>query len=410
VAINQNHLLEEGHRLDELHRSYDKDAELNEPFIVLTLGAGLIATLGLLANNSAVVIGAMVVAPWIMPLRTTVFAILVGDWRLLRNASQTLAIGFVITTLLALCIGLMAGTRGLLLLDKLPDEIIGRLNPNLIDLAIALVAGAMATYAKVRPSTVSSMAGTAIAVALVPPVCVMGLMIAGAAWGKAEGSGLLFAANLFGILIGGLTVLAIREPYLRSQLLRSRRTKIPFISALALSVIITIPLHKRFVAKLYDERSDLAKERIEFIISDFLENKTLTFGANESLALNGISFDWPNFWEQGRSPVVKLVVRVTNPKTPSYKQVQIIQDKINNLIGSEMNNLEFQIQVQRLQMSIVEGDEVPDNYDYDDELPWVDLEREVELTEQSNKGTDRQITGHNPSQEAQQRQPRKPGP
>ena len=190
--------LKEGQPLDQLHRSYDEDAKLNEPYVVLTIGASLIATLGLLSDNTAVVIGAMVVAPWILPLRTGVFAILVGDWPLLRRAMRTLGIGVIITTLLAIGIGILAGARGLLLVDALPDEISARVNPSLIDLAIALVAGAMATYAKVKPSVVSSMAGTAIAVALVPPVCVMGLMIAGSDWADAEGASLLFAANLLG--------------------------------------------------------------------------------------------------------------------------------------------------------------------------------------------------------------------
>ena len=130
---------------------------------MLSIGAGLIATFGLVSDNTAVVIGAMVVAPWILPLRTAVFAILVGDWGLLLRASRTLSIG-VASTVLAVALGLWAGGRGLLLAETMPAEISGRVNPNLIDLAIALVAGAMATYAKVKPSAVSSMAGTAIAV------------------------------------------------------------------------------------------------------------------------------------------------------------------------------------------------------------------------------------------------------
>ena len=54
-------------KLDRMHRRFGRDAELDEVFIVLSVGAGLIATLGLLADSPAVVIGAMVVAPWIMP-------------------------------------------------------------------------------------------------------------------------------------------------------------------------------------------------------------------------------------------------------------------------------------------------------------------------------------------------------
>ena len=350
--------LKEGQPLDQLHRSYDKDAELNEPYVVLSIGAGLIATFGLLSDNTAVVIGAMVVAPWILPLRTGVFAILVGDWGLLLRASRTLSIGVVSTVLLAASLGLWAGGRGLLLAETMPAEISGRVNPNLIDLAIALVAGAMATYAKVKPSAVSSMAGTAIAVALVPPVCVMGLMLAGGNWENAEGAGLLFAANLLGILIGGVTVLAVREPYLRGQLLTSPGTKIPFVGALVLMVVITVPLSNRFYARLYDKRTEFAQQKIEDTIRDYLKSKTLTFGANESLALNSIEFDWPNFWEKRRSPTVEVVVRVTNPNLPSFKQVQIIQNTINEQIGSHLEGLKFQVQVQRIKISVVEGPEV----------------------------------------------------
>ena len=351
--------LKEGQPLDQLHRSYDKDAELNESYVVLSIGAGLIATFGLVSDNAAVVIGAMVVAPWIHPLRTGVFAILVGDWGLLRRASRTLSIGVASTVLLAVALGLWAGGRGLLLAETMPAEISGRVNPNLIDLAIALVAGAIATYAKVKPSAVSSMAGTAIAVALVPPVCVMGLMISSGYWANAEGAGLLFAANLLGILIGGVTVLAIREPYLRGQLLTSRRTKIPFVGALVLMVVITVPLSKRFNARLYDKRMEVAQQKIEENIRDFLKGQTLTFGANDSLALNSIEFDWPNFWEKRRYPTVEVVVRVTNPNLPSFKQVQIIQDLINEkVIGSRLEGLKFQVQVQRINVSVVEGREV----------------------------------------------------
>ena len=91
MVVDQQSLLEDQDRVEELHRSYDGEARLNESFIVLTIGASLIASLGLLANNSAVVIGAMVVAPWILPLRVAVFAILIGHARLLSRSLITLA-------------------------------------------------------------------------------------------------------------------------------------------------------------------------------------------------------------------------------------------------------------------------------------------------------------------------------
>ena len=93
MVVDQQALLEEEARLEALHRSYDGEARLNESFIVLTIGASLIASLGLLANNAAVVIGAMVVAPWILPLRVAVFAVLIGQAKLLSRSLVTLAAG-----------------------------------------------------------------------------------------------------------------------------------------------------------------------------------------------------------------------------------------------------------------------------------------------------------------------------
>ena len=72
MVVDQQSLLEDKDRLEELRRSYDGEARLNESFVVLTVGASLIASLGLVADNNAVIIGAMVVAPWPLPLRVAV--------------------------------------------------------------------------------------------------------------------------------------------------------------------------------------------------------------------------------------------------------------------------------------------------------------------------------------------------
>ena len=97
MVVDQQSLLEDKDRLEELRRSYDGEARLNESFIVLTVGASLIASLGLVADNNAVIIGAMVVAPWILPLRVAVFAILIGQARLLSRSLITLVAGAGIT-------------------------------------------------------------------------------------------------------------------------------------------------------------------------------------------------------------------------------------------------------------------------------------------------------------------------
>ena len=357
MAVDKTSLLEEGHRLLELHRSYDIDAELNEPFIVLTLGSSLIATIGLIADNTAVVIGAMVVAPWIMPLRTTVFAILIGDWRLLRRSLRTLLVGVLITTALSMLIGRLADERSFIdaASGVFTDEITGRTQPTLLDLIVALVAGALATYAKLRERVVSSMAGTAIAVALVPPVCVMGLMASSGDLRNAAGAGLLFAANLLGILIGGIIVLTTMEPFFHDKLLRSRRTQLPLALAVALLSTITIPLWKGTEIRRNEVRRTMLTKKIQSTVSDFLKTKTLTFGDNESLELDHINYSWASGQKKS---IVDIVVRVTDPETPTYKQIEAVEKEINERIGNPLQGLRFKLRVKRINISIVEGRDV----------------------------------------------------
>ena len=365
MVVDQQALLEEEARLEALHRSYDGEARLNESFIVLTIGASLIASLGLLANNAAVVIGAMVVAPWILPLRVAVFAVLIGQAKLLSRSLVTLAAGAGITLTLSLALGLIARSQGVLVVEALPEQVVTRLEPNTFDLGIALAAGAIATYAKVNPGAVSSMAGTAIAVALVPPVCVMGLMLSGPDISSAQGPALLYAANLLGILIGGISVLAIREPYFRQKLRQRRRSRLPVLLALGLAVLVGQKLYGRYEQYRFKLKREVAQKQIESGIRYYLKNETLTFGANDAVELEKIVFDWPDYWEQDRAPTFQVVVRSLDPKLPSYKQVQNIQDTINRRLSGQFQGLELQMQVQRINVSVVEGNEVDDEIDLD---------------------------------------------
>lgn len=334
------------------------------------VGASLIATLGLLADNAAVVIGAMVVAPWILPRRVAVFALLSGSRRILFRSVVTLGAGAGITLLLSLLLGWIARSSGLLLIDTLPDQVLARSEPTLLDLGIALAAGAIATYAKVNAKAVNSMAGTAITVALVPPVCVMGLMLAAHDLAAARGAGLLYAANLLGILIGGLIVLAIREPYFREKLRHSRRSRLPVLISVGLLLLVGYKLHGRLDQLLYKIKREASKQTIEQDIRSYLKRGTLTFGANKSLDLESVDFDWPDYWQTNATPKLQLVVRVTDPTTPSFKQVQEIQNRINGKLSEKFPGLQMQMQMQvhRINVSVVSGQDVPKTLDLGDIL------------------------------------------
>ena len=326
-------------KLDRMKRSFENDAALDEVFIVLSIGAGLIATLGLLADSPAVVIGAMVVAPWIMPLRAAAFAVLFGDIPLLTRSLRTLMVGVCTTAVLSILLGKLAG------LPQFGSEVEARISPNLLDLGIALVAGGLATYAKLRSDAVSSLAGTAIAVALVPPVCVMGLLLSHARWEDALGAGLLFATNLLGILTGGLVLMACRDSYFRQELRRSQLGAASF----ALTGLLLIPLGGSFINLLVQAKNENTRESVEKTIAQFLTRETLTFGDKKKIDIEKVDINWDQ-----NPPVIRVIVRVADPERPTFKQVSAVQEEIN-----KRQDVRFRLVVQRTAVDIVGPKEQP---------------------------------------------------
>ena len=325
--------------LKRLHRSHMRDACLDEVFIVLSVGASLIATLGLLANSAAVVIGAMVVAPWIMPLRAAAFAILLGEVQLLGRSLRTLMVGVVSTTLLSLVLGYLAD------LPRFGTEVLTRTTPNLLDLGIALVAGGLATYAKLRSDAVSSLAGTAIAVALVPPVCVMGLLLSQQQWNEAVGAGLLFATNLLGILTGGLVLMAWKDPEFRQVFRRSHLSAASF----TLTGLLLVPLGSSFLNLLDRAQKDSTRDMVQETIESFLTLETLTFGDRETVDVERVDIAWNQ-----NPPVIRVIVRVSDPALPSFKQVSAVQEEINR-----RQAIRFRLVVQRTAVDVVGPEEAP---------------------------------------------------
>ena len=332
-------------KIRQLHRSHMRDASLNEVFVVLSVGASLISTLGLLANSTAVVIGAMVVAPWIMPLRAAAFAILLGEVRLLGRSLRTLLVGVLSTTLLSFLLGSVAG------LPQFGTEVLARTEPNLLDLGIALVAGGLATYAKLRSDAVSSLAGTAIAVALVPPVCVMGLLLSHQSWSEASGAGLLFATNLLGILTGGLVLMAWQDAEFRQKLLRSQLS----VANFTLTGLLLIPLGGSFIGLLNQANQENRRSMVEQTVRKFLVNETLTFSDPELVDVEQVDIDWKTttHGKQREEGIIRIIVRVTDPDLPSYKQVTLVQEEINKLLRSS-----YQLVVQRTAVDVVGPKEV----------------------------------------------------
>ena len=206
---------------DEPHRSFFRKAELRIPaeqrvaiyqsmlesshmdleYTALLLLAGLIALFGLLENSAAVIIGAMLISPLMNPLLSAALALLLGDGKMGKRAAMVLLVSIAavigITWIVALTIPLKQAT----------PEILARTQPNLLDLFIALLSGLAGTLA-LRNSSVAMtiLPGVAIAVAVIPPLSVVGYGLSTNQNLIAGGAFLLFVTNLVSIIISAVVV------------------------------------------------------------------------------------------------------------------------------------------------------------------------------------------------------------
>ncbi|MBT8240282.1 MAG: DUF389 domain-containing protein, partial [Acidimicrobiia bacterium] len=195
----------------------------------------LIAVLGVLADSTAVVIGAMLVAPLMDPVLGVAVG-LVMDWRERIFTSAT-----TVVTGSAVAVGVAALVSYLLPGDpeRLSGELLARTSPTLVDLAVALVAGSAGAYAKLRRQAADAIVGVAVAVALVPPLAVVGTTLELGRYQMALGAFLLFLANVSGIVTAAATTFVILG-LVPSSRLRSTRGRVA--RSLRLAVLGTVAI------------------------------------------------------------------------------------------------------------------------------------------------------------------------
>ena len=175
-------------------------AEGGVDFVMMMLLASALASLGLLEGSTAVVIGAMLVAPLMGPLVAAGFALTQGNLRLFRDALTVCGLGIVIGLGASLFFGaLNPGFEPSM-------EIEARGDPDVLDLVIALASGMVAAYAMGRPNVAGTLAGVAIAAALLPPLAVVGIGLTNDRLFVAGNAAILFATNLVAIILGAALV------------------------------------------------------------------------------------------------------------------------------------------------------------------------------------------------------------
>ena len=177
----------------------ETNSKFNFDFCALITLSTLIAALGLADNSTAVVIGAMLVAPLMTPLVGIGFALIQGNLDLIRKARWAVLIGFAN----AFAIGVLIGFLKMLFDDMNTTlEMAGRDSPGALDLFVALASGIAGAYAMSRKGLNGAIPGVAIAAALIPPIATSGISLAIGNFELFVGSLLLFLTNVVFIVLG----------------------------------------------------------------------------------------------------------------------------------------------------------------------------------------------------------------
>lgn len=209
-------------------------------FVALMSFSTAIATFGITSDSTAVVIGAMLVAPLMTPILGVSASIVSGWSTRLGRSFAIVMLGIAIAVSLSFLLSRYVG--GFIDVAR-NTQIASRVAPTLVDLAIAVAAGAAGAYANARRDVSDSLPGVAIAVALVPPLSVVGVTLQEGEAGMALGAFLLFSTNLVGIVLAAAITFFLLglTPWFRVKTEASSIMRSFAVTAVAL-VAIAIPL------------------------------------------------------------------------------------------------------------------------------------------------------------------------
>lgn len=221
---------------EELYAKISENAELSKIYLFLIAVSSLVAGLGLVYENIAVLIGAMVIAPLLGPNIAMAFSVILTDIELALKSAKTIFFGFLIGVIVSIIIGF------LMKVDPSSAEISLRTNIGLADLAIALASGSAGVIALTSGRFLTSLMGIMIAVALIPPLVVFGMLIGAGFWTAALSAFLLFSANLICINLAGIVTFIAQgiKPRIWQDSVKAKIVSALTVTILILTLIIII--------------------------------------------------------------------------------------------------------------------------------------------------------------------------
>ena len=233
-----------------------------EQFTVLLFLSTAIATYGVIGDSTATVIGAMIIAPLMRPIMAITAGLVMGD---LKKAGRSLGVA-LISVVGVIGVAWLLAELSILTVPVISfqsnAQFTSRVSPRMIDLYAALWSGAAAAFAMSCKDVADSLPGAAIAIALVPPLCVAGIGLSVGQWREAGGALLLFLTNFLSILLAGgavLALLGLRRASVKGLEGHTRRNA--YLLIVLVLVLVIIPLGTT-TAGIFQQRQ-IEKETVQ---------------------------------------------------------------------------------------------------------------------------------------------------
>ncbi|HVL59824.1 MAG TPA: TIGR00341 family protein [Microbacterium sp.] len=224
---------------DALDLSHGDTLSKRTGFLIMLTLSGMIAIAGVLADSTATVIGAMIIAPLGTPILGIALGIVTGHLSLVVRSILWVLLGLVIVVVLGLLFSVFVATPESLATNS---QVVGRTSPSLMDLIAALATGFAGGFAMCRRDLSAVLPGVAISISLVPPLGVVGVTAGQGQWSDALGALVLFLSNVLALVIAGSIVFTMggyaREP--GSSPIANRRRA--YIIVTVLAIVVALPL------------------------------------------------------------------------------------------------------------------------------------------------------------------------
>ena len=220
---------------EELYQKIVAGAQLDSNFIYLVIMSTIVAAIGLLEDNIAVVIGAMVIAPLLGPNMALAFATTLGEGKLLWSSLKANITGLFIALTISALIGYVWP------LNFASHELMARTDVGMDGIVLALVSGAAAVLS-LTAGLSSSLVGVMVAVAILPPTATVGLMLGSGHYQLAIGAALLLAVNIVCVNLASNIVFLLKgiKPRTWFQRQKAKQSIIIFVLFWLIAVIVLV--------------------------------------------------------------------------------------------------------------------------------------------------------------------------